>query len=208
MHSMMLAEELRGIKRKVANPYTGTSFFCAFEPAPDQVPAGPAPNGQGQQSNRKYRTNSAQVPQGLTWAIKKAIVQAIVDERRRCLPLMTFDPTINLGNGREPHISLSTRGERLKKGSFVPPRLGPRGLTQTDKLRSRSCTMRVFKIYVKSILTGLATLFAALLLACIILIPRSWIGGVDGRSILVVSFLVFAVGFFWQYLRLSHKGSA
>ena len=33
--------------------------------------------------------------------------------------------------------------------------------------------MRVFSIYVKSILTGLATLFAALLLAGIILIPRS-----------------------------------
>ena len=66
--------------------------------------------------------------------------------------------------------------------------------------------MRVFNIYVKSFLTGLAALFAAVLLAGIILIPRSWVGGVDGRSALVFSCLVFAVGFFWQYLRLSHKG--
>jgi hypothetical protein len=65
--------------------------------------------------------------------------------------------------------------------------------------------MRAFKIYVKSILTGLAALFAAVLLAVLILIPRSWIGGVDGRSALVFSLLAFAVGFLWQYLRLSHN---
>ena len=108
---------------------------------------------------------------------------------------------------RKRHLSFSTRGERLKKGSFVLACLVPERPTQTDKLRSRGCTMRVFKIYVKSVLSGLATLFVALLLAAIILIPRSWIAGVDGRSALVFSFLVFAMGFCWQYRRLSHKRS-
>src|ERR1035441_10603904 len=29
----------------------------------------------------------------------------VADERRRCLPLLAFAPTINFSNGREPHIS-------------------------------------------------------------------------------------------------------
>jgi len=74
--------------------------------------------------------------------------------------------------------------------------------------------VRVFKIYVKSFLTGLAALFAAVLLAGIVLIARVWtsssfIVGVDGGQIagpvLVASFLVFAAGFSWQYLRLSRN---
>jgi len=74
--------------------------------------------------------------------------------------------------------------------------------------------VRVSKIYVKSFLTGLAALFAAVFLAGIVLIARVWmssfIGGVEGSEIagpvLVISFLVFAAGFFWQYVLLSHKG--
>ena len=72
-------------------------------------------------------------------------------------------------------------------------------------------------IYVKSFLTGLAALFAAVFLAGIVLIARVWMSslgsfavGVDGSQIaevLVASFLVFAAGFSWQYLRLSRKGS-
>ena len=61
-------------------------------------------------------------------------------------------------------------------------------------------------IYVKSSLMGLAALSAAVLLSGIVLIPREFMGGVDGSQILVASFLVFAAGFSWQYLRLSHKG--
>jgi hypothetical protein len=72
-------------------------------------------------------------------------------------------------------------------------------------------------IYVKSFLTGLAALFAAVFLAGIVLIARVWLsssgafmGSVDGSQIagpvLVASFLVFAAGFSWQCLRLSHKG--
>jgi hypothetical protein len=71
-------------------------------------------------------------------------------------------------------------------------------------------------IYVKSFLTGLAALFAAVFLAGIVFITRVWMSssgvgafavGVDGSQIagvLVASFLVFAAGFSWQYLRLSH----
>jgi hypothetical protein len=58
-------------------------------------------------------------------------------------------------------------------------------------------------IYAKSFLTGLAALFAALPVAGIILIARSWVSlagsmfvAVDGRSALVFSFLAFAAGFF------------
>jgi len=74
--------------------------------------------------------------------------------------------------------------------------------------------MRVFKIYMKNFLTGLAALVAAVLLTGIVLIARAWMSssfivGVDGGQIagpvLVASFLVFAAGFSWQYLRLSHK---
>jgi hypothetical protein len=70
-------------------------------------------------------------------------------------------------------------------------------------------------IYAKSFLTGLAALFAAVFLAGIVLIARVLMSSVafmvDGSQIagpvLVASFLVFAAGFSWQYLRLSHKGS-
>ena len=60
--------------------------------------------------------------------------------------------------------------------------------------------MGVFKIYVKSFLTGLAALFAAVFLAGIVLIAGVWMSssfivGVDGGQIagpvLVASFLVF-----------------
>lgn len=68
-------------------------------------------------------------------------------------------------------------------------------------------------IYVKSFLTGLVVVLAAVFLACIVLIGRVWMWGgymaidegrIDG-PVLVGSFLVFAAGFSWQYLRLSHK---
>ena len=69
--------------------------------------------------------------------------------------------------------------------------------------------------YVKSFLTGLAALFAAVLVAGVVLIARSWPAGsmvigsmvihVNGWSAVVFSFLAFAAGFFWQYLRLSGK---
>lgn len=62
-------------------------------------------------------------------------------------------------------------------------------------------------IYVKSFLTGLAAVF----LTAIVLIAREWsseafmVARVDGSRIaepvLVASFVVFAVGFSWQYLR-------
>ena len=69
-------------------------------------------------------------------------------------------------------------------------------------------------IYVKSFLTGLAAVFAAVFLVGIVLIARVWKSSVSvdvGRieiagPVLVASFLVFAAGFSWQYLRLSHKG--
>ena len=70
-------------------------------------------------------------------------------------------------------------------------------------------------IYVKSFLTGLASLFAAVFLVGIVLIARVWMSssgafalGVDGSQIagvLVASLLVFAAGFSWQYLRLLRK---
>jgi len=68
-------------------------------------------------------------------------------------------------------------------------------------------------IYVKSFLMGLSALFAAVFLAGIVLIARmlmfSGFMGVDGSRIaapvLVASFLAFAAGFSWQYLRLSRK---
>jgi hypothetical protein len=68
-------------------------------------------------------------------------------------------------------------------------------------------------IYVKSFLTGLATLCAAVFLAGIVLIARVWMSdgfmAVDGSwiagPVLVASFLVFAVGFSGQYVRLSRK---
>jgi hypothetical protein len=69
-------------------------------------------------------------------------------------------------------------------------------------------------IYVRSFLTGLAALFAAAFLAGIVLIARVWMssgfwaldGGRIAGPVLVLSLLVFAAGFSWQYLRLSHKG--
>ena len=69
-------------------------------------------------------------------------------------------------------------------------------------------------IYVKSFLTGLAALCAAVFLAGIVLIARVWMWdgfmAVEGCRIagpvLVASFLVFAVGFSWQFVRLSRKG--
>jgi hypothetical protein len=69
-------------------------------------------------------------------------------------------------------------------------------------------------IYVKSFLTGLAALCAAVFLAGIALIIRMWMSdgfmGVNvGRiagPVLAASFLVFAVGFSWQCVRLSRKG--
>jgi hypothetical protein len=68
-------------------------------------------------------------------------------------------------------------------------------------------------IYVKSFLTGLAAVFAAVFLVGIVLTASEWKStvSVDVRLIagpvLVASFLAFAAGFSWQYLRLSHKGS-
>jgi hypothetical protein len=75
-------------------------------------------------------------------------------------------------------------------------------------------------IYLKSFLTGLAALVAAVFLAGVVLIAGLWMSssdagafafGVDGSriagSVLVASVLVFAAGFSWQYRRLSHKGS-
>lgn len=68
-------------------------------------------------------------------------------------------------------------------------------------------------IYVKSFLTGLAALFGGVFLAGIVLIARMWMwhgfmavysSRIAGR-VLVASFLIFAVGFCWQYPRLSHK---
>jgi len=71
-------------------------------------------------------------------------------------------------------------------------------------------------IFVKSFLTGLAALLAAVFLAGIVLIAKVWTSsvgafafGVYGSQIagaVLVAFLVFAAGFSWQYLRLSHKG--
>jgi hypothetical protein len=68
--------------------------------------------------------------------------------------------------------------------------------------------------YVKSFLTGLAAVGAAVFLAGVVLIARvlTWGGfmAVHGSRIaglvLVASFLVFAVGFSWQCVRLSRKG--
>lgn len=71
-------------------------------------------------------------------------------------------------------------------------------------------------IYMKSFVTGLAALFAAVLLAGTVLIARVWMSSsgafafaVDGSQIavpaLVASFLLFAAGFSWQYRRLSRK---
>jgi hypothetical protein len=71
-------------------------------------------------------------------------------------------------------------------------------------------------IYVKSFLAGLAARFAAVFIAGIVIIARVWMssvafmvhGGRIAGPVLVVSFLVFAAGFSWQYLRLSHKESS
>ncbi len=72
--------------------------------------------------------------------------------------------------------------------------------------------MKAFHIYAKSFLTGLATLSAAVFLAAAVIIAKVWMssdgffsGVVDSRQVagvLVASFLVFASGFSWQYLRL------
>ena len=70
--------------------------------------------------------------------------------------------------------------------------------------------MKVLAVYVKSFLTGLATLFAAALIAGIALIARLWSGGfiaVNTEPILVLLLLAFAAGFLGQYLRLRHKRS-
>jgi hypothetical protein len=70
-------------------------------------------------------------------------------------------------------------------------------------------------IYLKSFLTGLAALIATVLIAVVIFGVKLWMssdGGMGvgaiagpGWPVLVVSVLAFAAGFFWQYLRLSHK---
>jgi hypothetical protein len=74
-------------------------------------------------------------------------------------------------------------------------------------------------IYVKSFLTGLAALLAAVFLAGLVLIAKLWMSSagagsfafaVDGSQtagpVLVASFLIFASGFSWQYRRSSSKG--
>ena len=64
-------------------------------------------------------------------------------------------------------------------------------------------------IYLKSFLTGLVTLFAAVFLVGIVLIASEFVvafGYSQIAAVLVVSFLVFAAGFSWQYRRLSRKG--
>jgi hypothetical protein len=71
-------------------------------------------------------------------------------------------------------------------------------------------------VYLMSFLTGLAALLAAVFLSGIVLVAKLWMfsgefmfGGVDGGIIagpvLVASFLIFAGGFSWQYLRMSRK---
>jgi hypothetical protein len=82
---------------------------------------------------------------------------------------------------KRPHIDPDSLGAS-RKGSFVQPRLGPRRLAQTDKLAVEGiCTVRVFKIYVKSVPTGLAAPFGAVFLAGIVLIARVWMSSFMGR---------------------------
>jgi len=64
-------------------------------------------------------------------------------------------------------------------------------------------------IYLRSFLTGLATLFAAVFLVGIVLSASEVVGGFGYSQIaavLAASLLVFAAGFSWQYRRLSQKG--
>jgi hypothetical protein len=74
-------------------------------------------------------------------------------------------------------------------------------------------------VYVKSFATGLAAMIAVALLAAVIRVGilvlevrmSSGPGGIGAIAgpvwpELMVSLLAFVAGFFWQYLRLSHKG--